>query len=241
MPENQGRLSPFSSSSGQHDEANDNHVEYYVRPSGGEDKMLDVNSSETVDRGYDHSSSTEPDPTGTIAMQKEATYTKPAELDGVGKYSTTANSTVDAPESGQTTEPSSVHKAACCDDCGAECGGDCCQKCSKMAKAAGCSCTCENCQKCAMMKAVGCNCCSDCDANCNGDCCDKCSMTSKAEEAEDLEKAAKPEDKEEEEEPADDVEELEKVAPVETKQSIWGNAFAPGIPTAAMRTVFRQE
>ena len=218
MPDNQGRISPFSSSSSQHDEPNDNHVEYYVKPSGGEDKMLDVNSSETVDRGYDHSSSTEPDPTGTIAMQKgavkDATYTKPAEQDGVGTYSTTANSTVDAPASGDTTEPETVHKAA------------------------SCVCKCESCQKCAgmMTKAATCDCCADCDANCNGDCCDKCKMTAKFD---DIEKAADSDD--EKDEPASDDEELEKAVPVETKQSMWNNAFSPGIPTAAMRTVFRQD
>lgn len=218
MPDNQGRLSPFTSSSSQHDEVNDNHVEYYVRTSGGEDKMLDVNSSETVDRGYDHSTSTEPDPTGTIAMQKEvskgATYTEPAELDGVGKYSTTANSTVDAPAAGDTTEPETVHKAA------------------------SCVCKCENCQKCAgmMMKSDSCDCCSDCGSDCGGDCCDECSMTSKAVESDDLEKSGMPEDEETEaDEPDNDADDKE------VKKSIWGNAFAPGVPTAAMRSVFRIE
>ena len=45
----------------------------------------------------------------------------------------------------------------------------------------------------------------------------------------------------EKDEPAPDDEELEKSVSVETKQSTWNNAFSPGIPTAAMRTVFRQE
>lgn len=210
MPDNQGRLSPFTSSSSQHDQPNDSHVEYYVRPSGGEDKMLDVNSSETVDRGYNHSESTEPDPTGTIAMQKGATYTKPAEQEGAGTYSTTANTTTDAPPAGETTEPSEIHKA-------------------------GCMCKCENCMKCSgMKKSDGCDCCDECDSDCSGDCCEECNMTSKADESEDLEKADKPESEETpEDEPDADSDDI--------KKSIWGNAFAPGLPSAAMRTIFRME
>lgn len=219
MPDNQGRLSPFTSSSSQHDEVNDNHVEYYVKPSGGEEKMLDVNSSETVDRGYDHTSSTEPDPTGAIAMKKfdneewqqtkesirsfaksvGATYTKPAEQDGVGTYSTTANTTLEAPASGDTTEPESVHKAATC------------------------MCKCEKCMKCVGMtkgedepeieKAVGCDCCDECGADCSGDCCDNCNMTAKADKPESEETDA--------DEPDADADDKE------MKKSLWGNAFLP--------------
>jgi hypothetical protein len=120
------------------------------------EKGLDVEESVTTDESYAiGTNTTEPDPESELAMQKAATYTRPAEQAGEGTYSTTANSTVDAPASGSTTEPSSVHKASCCDDCGAECNGNCCQKCSKMAKAAGCTCDCENCQKCmGMSKAA---------------------------------------------------------------------------------------
>lgn len=316
MPDNQGRLSPFTSSSGRHDESSDNHVEYYVQSSGGEDKMLDVNSSETVDRGYEHTSSTEPDPSGTIAMQKDvvkgATYTKPAEVEGVGTYSTTANTTLDAPAPGETTEPETVHKA---DDSMQLCN------CMGMSKCVGCACPgCQVCDGCdgdtcqgcscehGVSKAATCDCCSDCGTDCNGDCCEKCSMTTKSDESDDLEKAAKPEDEEtDSDEPDDDEDDLEKKEfssarrkqlaregkamgdgsyPIENvkdlknairswgrggadpkvkqhivrrarslgaydelpedwksdvKKSEWGNAFAPGIPTAAMRSIFRME
>ena len=336
MPENQGRLSPFTSSSGQQDEQSDNFVEYYSKPSGGEDKMLDVNSSNTVDRGYEHSTSTEPDPTGTIAMQKfdkkswkktrkqirkfakasvvgGATYTKPAEQQGVGTYSTTANTTTDAPSPGDTTEPESVHKA---DDTNMQLCN-----CAGMSKCIGCACAgCQTCDGCeadqcqgcgcdhGVSKAATCDCCADCGPNCNGDCCDKCKSTAKADESEDLEKAAKPEsDETDADEPDDDEDDIQKKEfsdarrkelaragkamddgsyPIESvqdlknairswgrggakpevkqhiisraralgasdelpddwksdvKKSSWGNAFAPGIPNAALRTVFRVE
>ena len=124
---------------------------------GGEkmtEKGLDVDESITTDNAYEaDTNTTEPDPKSELAMQKSfdsdswnetkesikefakaaavggPTYTKPAELDGVGTYSTTANSTVDAPAPGATTEPEAVHKAA------------------------GCSCDCDHCQKCAGMMA----------------------------------------------------------------------------------------
>ena len=126
---------------------------------GGEkmtEKGLDVDQSVTTDNAYvANHQTTEPDPESELAMQKAAaagpTYTKPAEQEGVNAYGTTANTTLDAPSSGETTEPESVHKAACCSDCGAECNGNCCEKCMKVAKAAGCSCTCDQCQKCAGM------------------------------------------------------------------------------------------
>jgi len=255
MPDNNGKLSPLTSSSSQHEEASDNHTEYYVKYAkeevgyvvsstgselcsnckffdgankacsvvagniepndycklyieGGEkmtEKGLDVEESVTTDESYAiGTNTTEPDPESELAMQKAATYTRPAEQAGEGTYGTTANSTVDAPDSGATTEPSSVHKASCCDDCGTECDGNCCQKCSKMMnKAAGCSCTCDNCQKCMGMN-----------------------------------KAAEDDEKDE---PAPDVEELEKTVPVEIKKSEWNGAFAPITPFAAMRTVFTQD
>ena len=316
MSDNQGRLSPISSTSSQHVEEPDNTVEYYVKASkeeseyvdaannsrkevcctckffveteesctvvsgrieakaycklyieGGEkmtEKGLDVNESITTDTSYDHgTSTTEPDPQSELAMQKAAaggpTYTKPAQQDGVGTYSTTANSTVDAPASGETTEPSNIHKANDMDMQLCNCAG--------MSKCVGCACagcqTCdgcdgEDCQGCScdhgVAKAAGCNCCSDCGSNCNGDCCKECSMTTKAADdccddcgpdcsgdccddcqmMDKISKAANSDD--EKDEPAPDVEELEK-----STKSIWNNAFAPGIPTAALRTVFRQE
>lgn len=232
MPDNNGILSPLTSSSSQHEEASDNHTEYYVKYAkeevgyvvsstgselcsnckffdgaskacsvvagniepndycklyieGGEkmtEKGLDVEESVTTDESYAiGTNTTEPDPESELAMQKAATYTRPAEQAGEGTYSTTANSTVDAPASGETTEPETVHKAA------------------------GCSCDCENCQKC-----MG------------------------------VSKADKPED-DEKDEPAPDVEELEKTVPVEIKKSEWNGAFAPVTPFAAMRTVFTQD
>lgn len=195
---------------------------------GGEkmtEKGLDVEESVTTDESYvaDHGT-TEPDPESELAMQKgisEPTYTKEAELEGVDKYSTTANTTTDAPSPGETTEPSSIHKASCCDDCGPECSGDCCQKCAKMAKAA---------------------CCDDCGPECNGKCCEKCAKMAKAagcsctcdqcQKCMGMKKAADPEDKEAKEEEKEED---------EMKKSVWGGAFAPGIPTAAVRMVFRQE
>lgn len=238
MPENEGRLSPITSSSGQQTEEPDNSIEYYVKANkeeseyvdaknnnraevcctckffieaeeactvvsgrieaqaycklyieGGEkmtEKGLDVDQSVTTDDSYtQNATTTEPDPESELAMQKSAT------LQGEGTYSTTANSTTDAPAAGQTTEPSSVHKASCCDDCGPECSGSCCEKCSKMAKAAGCSCTCEQCQKCSMGSM----------------------KKSDDEEA----------DESKEEEAAED----EKTETVKIKKSLWGNAFLP--------------
>ena len=74
----------------------------------------------------------------------------------------------------------------------------------------------------AMQKA---SCCADCQgAECDKQCCDKCmGMT----------KATDQQVDDEENEPAKDVEELEK--------SAWAGFFKPGLPTAALRTVFRIE
>lgn len=119
MGDNQGRVSPITSSSSNHEEKSDNHTEYYVK--GGE-KMNE--------KGYQISDTTEPDPNGDMAVQKEVA--------GEGTYSTTANSTVDAPSASETTEPMS--KAACdgdcCSDCSSSCGGDCCEKCMGVSKSA---------------------------------------------------------------------------------------------------------
>ena len=49
-----GSLSPFQTSSSNHEEQSDNYTEYYVK--GGENmenKTLDVNTSTTVSTGYD--------------------------------------------------------------------------------------------------------------------------------------------------------------------------------------------
>lgn len=287
MPENAGRLSPITSSSGQHEGETDNFVEYYVKADkaeseyvtpennvhkgenkicgtckfylpaedacavvnggvereaycklyveGGEkmtDKGLDVDQSITTDNAYEaDTNTTEPDPKSELAMQKSfdpaewsnlrekirefakaaavggPTYDKPAKQEGVGTYSTTANSTVDAPAPGSTTEPEAVHKAA------------------------GCSCDCEHCQKCAGMgvaKDSHCDCCADCGPSCSGDCCDNCNSVSKSDaNDEELEKVAKPEAEESEsDEPDDDEDDLEKKEfPV--KKSVWSNMFLP--------------
>jgi len=190
---------------------------------GGEkmtEKGLNVDESVTTDNAYvANHQTTEPDPESELAMQKAAsapTYTKPAEQAGVNAYGTTANTTLDAPSAGETTEPSSVKKAACCSDCGEECNGNCCENCMKVAKATCCSdcggsgCDGNCCEKCmGMSKAAGCSC--TCDQ------CQKCAGMgmSKSESSADEKK-----------EPAPDVEELEGK---EIKKSLWGNAFLPRI------------
>lgn len=129
---NPGVVSPFSSSSSQHTEVSDNHLEYYVpTPStettsdvssifnsdlftnGGEkmtEKTLDVNASETTENSYANpgSATTEPDPQSEIAI------TKSAEIPTT-QVGTTANTTTEAPSDGDTTEP--MEKAADCPDC----------------------------------------------------------------------------------------------------------------------------
>lgn len=159
-----GSLSPFQTSSSNHDEQDDNYTEYYVK--GGENDMenktFDVNSSTTVDSGYKVNTSTEPDPNSEIAVQKEATYTKPAKVEGEGTYSTTANSRNTEPVAGSTTEP--MTKAAeCCDNACGKCKGPgcgCCADCKKVEKAAdSCDCGKEDCSKCmGMKKAAACDC-----------------------------------------------------------------------------------
>ena len=85
------------------------------------------------------------------------------------------------------------------------------------------------------------SCCEKClGKSCDGNCCEKCMGMTKAtdqqvDDDEELEKASKPEDEETEaDEP--DADEDDKI-----KKSEWGGAFAPGVPTAALRTVFRME
>ena len=135
MDKTPGSLSPFQTSSSQHDEENDNYLEYYVE--GGE-KM--------TDKTFELNDSTEPDPKSELAMQKESTYTKPATVEGEGTFSTTANTTTQAPKPGATTEPDSMHKngeAECCDNACGRCEGPgcgCCSDCQKMEKAAGSTC-----------------------------------------------------------------------------------------------------
>lgn len=159
MKPSPGSLSPFQSSSSNHSEQSDNYTEYYVK--GGdnmENKALDVDNSTTVDRGYSVNTSTEPDPNSELAMQKEATYTKPATLQGEGTYSTTANSRNEEPVAGDTTEP--IEKAAqCCDNACGNCKGPgcgCCADCKKaVEKADACDCGKEDCKMCmGMIKAT---------------------------------------------------------------------------------------
>lgn len=324
MPDNQGRLSPTTTSSGQQVEPPDNSVEYYVKASkaeseyvppeknvhisageicgnckfylakedactvvaggiernaycklyvkGGEkdmDKGLDVDESITTDRAYEaNTNTTEPDPKSELAMQKYnnkslkqlkksikktrkelrkfakaaavggPTYTKPATQDGVGTYSTTANTTVGAPASGSTTEPESVHKAD-------EPSMQLCN-CAGMSKCIGCACAgCQTCDGCeddqcqgcgcehgvtkatddADLEKAGCDCCDKCGPECKGACCDACKITKKGDD---------------DENPAgddDDNKDFEK----EVTKSEWNFAFAPGIPNAALRTVFKIE
>jgi hypothetical protein len=131
-----GKVSPFSSGSSINDnQISDNHLEHYVQQdpktplngaianifnsnlwtNGGEtmtDKTLDVDSSTTPEQQYDNpgSSTTEPDPQSEIAITKS--------LEGEGTYSTTANTTEQAPAAGETTEP--VAKSDSCPTCGKE-------------------------------------------------------------------------------------------------------------------------
>jgi hypothetical protein len=132
----QGVVSPFSSSSSMHPEENDNHLEYYVQPdskvplrdaiasifnsnfwtNGGEkmtEKTLDVDASTTEQAQYENAgaSTTEPDPQSEIAITKS--------LDGEGTFSTTANTTEEAPAKGETTEPTTKADGGC-PDCGKE-------------------------------------------------------------------------------------------------------------------------
>ena len=141
----------MTSSSSNHEEQSDNFVEYYVK--GGE-KMKEKNSD-----------TTEPDPSGDIAVQKDVA--------GEGTYSTTANSTVDAPSSSDTTEPMTKATCSgdCCSDCSSSCEGDCCEKCMGMSKS---------------------SCCSDHSSDCEGDCCEKCMGMSKSADQQDDDNDSEP-------------------------------------------------
>ena len=223
-----GAVSPFSSSSSQHKEVSDNHLEHYVKQgvttensdissmfdsnlftNGGEkmtDKTLDVNTSTTTENSYSNpgSATTEPDAQSAIAI------TKSAEIPTT-HVGTTANTTEEAPSKGETTEP--IEKAADCPDCGKPM--TMCM-CDGMSKAAA-----EKCPHCGqsmpMEKTV-----------------DGAPVVS-AETAPDHEAAgfdsiAKAADEKEteaedaEETPADEAKEK-----AEIKKSVWGGAFAPKI------------
>ena len=149
---NPGVVSPFSSSSSQHSEESDNHLEYYVKkPSivetvdissmfnsdlftnGGEkmtDKVLDVNTSTTTEQQYDNpgASTTEPDAQSKIAI------TKSAEMQPT-TVGTTANTTEQAPSSGDTTEPTVQKGMASCPTC----GGGSCPDCNKSLSLCNCA------------------------------------------------------------------------------------------------------
>ena len=137
-----GTVSPFSSSSSNHSEINDNHLEYYVQQdskkplhdaiasifnsnfwtNGGEkmtEKTLDIDSSVTSKEQYNNSgsSTTEPDPQSEIAITKMDRPKDSQDEEGKGNYSTTANTTTDAPKSGETTEPTQKADGTC-PDCG---------------------------------------------------------------------------------------------------------------------------
>lgn len=222
-----GTVTPFSSSSSQHQEVSDNHLEHYVKQNvisenadiasmfdsnlftnGGEKKMtektLDVNASTTADNSYSNpgSATTEPDAQSAIAI------TKSAEIPPT-TVGTTANTTEEAPSKGETTEP--VEKSADCPDCGKSM--TLCE-CSGMSKAAA-----EKCPHCGqsmpMEKTV-----------------DGAPVVS-AETAPDHEAAgfdsiAKAAD--EKESAAEEASESkEDEAKEEMKKSVWGGAFAPRI------------
>jgi len=141
---NPGVVSPFSSSSSSHSEPSDNHLEHYVQQNvtttnedissmfnsdlftnGGEtmttEKTLDVETSTTTETAYNMAgtSTTEPDPQSQIAI------TKSAEIEPT-TVGTTANTTTEAPASGETTEPMAKAASVC-----QSCGGDACPDCNK--------------------------------------------------------------------------------------------------------------
>jgi len=221
-----GVVSPFSSSSSQHQEVSDNHLEHYVKQhvvsenvdiasmfssnlftNGGETKMtektLDVNASTTTENSYANpaSATTEPDAQSAIAI------TKSAEIPTT-HVGTTANTTEEAPSKGETTEP--MEKAANCPDCGK--AMTMCM-CDGMSKAAA-----EKCPHCGqsmpMEKTV-----------------DGASVvsaeTAPNHEAAGFDSIAKAADEEEsaEEEASESKEDEAK----EMKKSVWGGAFAPRI------------
>jgi hypothetical protein len=226
-----GKVTPFSSGSSINDnQNNDNHLEHYVKQSpttplegaianifnsnfwtnGGEkmtEKTLDVETSTTEQTQYDNpgSSTTEPDAQSEIAITKS--------LEGEGTYSTTANSTTDAPAAGATTEPTAkaadkeddkdeddkMEKAKSCPDCNkpmtlCECAG--------MSKSAKCP-------------------------HCGQDMPIKKAEDVEIKEEEKVEKAAdEPESKDED---AKETPEDEKKEEVKKSFSVWNGAFSPEI------------
>lgn len=131
-----GKVTPFSSGSSINDnQISDNHLEHYVKEdpksslegaianifnsnfwtNGGEkmtEKTLDVDTSTTEQSQYENpgTSTTEPDAQSEIAITKS--------LEGEGTYSTTANTTEEAPAKGETTEPVSKAEGDKCPHCG---------------------------------------------------------------------------------------------------------------------------
>ena len=221
-----GVVSPFSSSSSQHQEVSDNHLEHYVKQNvttentdiasmfdsnlftnGGETKMtektLDVNTSTTTENSYSNpvSSTTEPDAQSAIAITKSAE----TPTTHVG---TTANTTEEAPSKGETTEP--IEKAADCPDCGKPM--TMCM-CDGMSKAAADKCP--HCgQSMPMEKTV-----------------DGAPVvsaeTAPNHEAAGFDSIAKAAD--EEESAAEEASESKEDEAKEMKKSVWGGAFAPRI------------
>jgi len=148
---NPGVVSPFSSSSSQHEEISDSHLEHYVPKqsteptadissifnsdlftNGGEkmtEKTLDVNASTTTDTSYTNASAstTEPDAESQIAI------TKSVEIPHT-EVGTTANTTTEAPAGGDTTEPMTKAAANC-----PTCGGDACPDCNQAIQLCKCS------------------------------------------------------------------------------------------------------
>lgn len=152
------------------------HCDFAIIPEsskkGGEkdmtEKGYDVGDSEVTNTSYDPgiTSTTEPDPISTLAMQKGATYDRTASVDGVGAFSTTANSTVQAPPPGATTEPTFAGNKKVAPTVAGE----------AVNKDDGVP----GMQLCNMCKA---SCCSSCDpdgdGDCDGSCCQKCVDMSK--------------------------------------------------------------
>jgi transcription elongation factor Elf1 len=221
-----GVVSPFSSSSSQHQEVSDNHLEHYVKQNvttentdiasmfdsnlftnGGETKMtektLDVNTSTTTENSYSNpgSSTTEPDAQSAIAI------TKSAEIPTT-HVGTTANTTEETPSKGETTEP--IEKAADCPDCGKPM--TMCM-CDGMSKAAA-----DKCPHCGQSMPMG--------KTVDG------APVVSAETAPNHEAAgfnsiAKTAD--EEESAAEEASESKEDEAKEMKKSVWGGAFAPRI------------
>ena len=155
-----GKVTPFSSGSSINaNQISDNHLEHYVQKdpitplegaianifnsnlfTNGGDKMtektLDVDSSTTPKEQYNNpgSSTTEPDPQSEIAITKMDRPKDSQDETGKGTYSTTANTTTEAPAAGDTTEPTTKADGKC-----ADCGKDNADCTCKMEKAAKCS------------------------------------------------------------------------------------------------------